>query len=37
MSFVFNLKDIFVQSIFVYGGNEKIKNGALNVVEFFIF
>ena len=37
MSVVFTLNDILGLSIFVYGGNEERKNGALNIVDFYIF
>ena len=37
ISVVFTLKDILGLSIFVSGGNEERKNGALNVVYFSIF
>ena len=36
MSVVFTLKDIPGLSIFVYGGNEECKNGAMDVVNFAI-
>ena len=37
MSVVFTLKDILGPSIFVFGGNNERKNGALNVVDVSIF
>ena len=33
ISVVFTLKDILGMSIFVFGGNKELKNGALNVVD----
>ena len=36
MSIVFTLKDFLGMSIFVFGGNKKRKNGALNVVDVAI-
>ena len=37
MSVVFTLQDILGLSIFLSGENEESKNGALNVVDFYIF
>ena len=37
MSVVFALKCILGKSIFVSGGSKERRNGALNVVDFFIF